>query len=74
MTILSSLMDPHGSTTGESVKFSLSLVNIALEAGGPALCTIPSLVEVLRSDVCRHLLLDIVVFTCSVILWTCGVC
>jgi hypothetical protein len=41
MTILSSLMDPQGQS-GDSVKFALSLVNIALEAGNtkvnPKLC------------------------------------
>ena len=31
-------------------------VNIALESGGPALGSIVPLVEVLRGDVCRHLL------------------
>jgi hypothetical protein len=31
-------------------------VNIALESGGPSLGSIVPLVEVLRGDVCRHLL------------------
>ena len=40
MVVLSSLMDPTSATAGDSVKFALSLVNIALEAGGPTLSTI----------------------------------
>jgi hypothetical protein len=40
----------------ESIKFFLSLINIALEAGGPGLGEIETLVEILRGDVCRHLL------------------
>jgi hypothetical protein len=38
------------------VKFSLSLVNIALEAGGPTLSLMLPLVDVLKGDVSRHLL------------------
>jgi golgi-specific brefeldin A-resistance guanine nucleotide exchange factor 1 len=34
MTILSSLMDPEGQKS-DGIKFALSLINIALEAGGP---------------------------------------
>lgn len=36
MTILSSLMDPEGQKS-DGIKFALSLVNIALEAGGPVI-------------------------------------
>ena len=46
----------HGKQALESMRFSLFLVNIALEAGGPALSSLPSLVETLRNDLCRHLL------------------
>eukprot|EP00605_Chrysophyceae_sp_TOSAG23-4_P000420 GSChrysophyteH1.ASY1.ANO1.476.1 assembled CDS len=42
--------------TTEGVKFALSLVNIALEAGGPSLGPLGALVNILRADVCRHLL------------------
>lgn len=40
----------------ENTKFFLSLINIALEAGGPSLGEMENLVQVLRGDVCRHLL------------------
>jgi hypothetical protein len=40
MTILSSLMDAQGQSSADGIKFALSLVNIALEAGGPVLCFI----------------------------------
>lgn len=55
MSVLSTLMDLQSNSI-EEVKFSLSLVNIALEAGGPALSFMGPLVDVLRGDVCRHLL------------------
>ena len=55
MSVLSTLMDLQSNSI-EEVKFSLSLVNIALEAGGPALSCMGPLVDVLRGDVCRHLL------------------
>ena len=42
--------------TVEGVKFALSLVNVALEAGGPSLGPLDSLVNIMRADVCRHLL------------------
>ena len=44
------------SQTPDRVKFSLSLVNIALEAGGPTLSSMQPLVEVLKGEVSRHLL------------------
>ena len=47
MTVFSSLMDSSAQTV-EGVKFALTLVNIALEAGGPALGTVAPLVDVLR--------------------------
>jgi hypothetical protein len=55
MTVLGSFLDlqTHGS---DKVKFALSLVNIALEAGGPSVGQVGPLVDVLRGDICRHLL------------------
>jgi hypothetical protein len=47
MIVLSSLMDLSAHNI-EGVKFALTLVNIALEAGGPSLGAIAPLVEVLR--------------------------
>lgn len=47
MTVFSSLMD-SSARTADGVKFALTLVNIALEAGGPALGTVAPLVDVLR--------------------------
>ena len=47
MNAFSSLMD-SSSRTADGVKFALTLVNIALEAGGPALGTVAPLVDVLR--------------------------
>ena len=55
MTVLSALMDMQTQTV-DCVKFALTLVNIALESGGPALGAIVPLVEVLRGDICRNLL------------------
>lgn len=55
MTVLSGLMDLQSQPI-PTVRFSLALVNIALEAGGPSLGSIPILVEILRGDICRHLL------------------
>lgn len=55
MTVLGSLMDLQKQTINE-VNFALSLVNIALEAGGPALGSMKPLVDMLRGDICRHLL------------------
>jgi hypothetical protein len=40
----------------DSIKFGLQLINVALEAGGTALSSIAPLVDVLRNDICRHLL------------------
>lgn len=55
LTVLASFMNPQSYSIDE-VKFAMSLVNIALEAGGPSLGLLPSLVDILRGDVCRHLL------------------
>jgi len=55
MTVLGSLMDLQKQTVNE-VNFALSLINIALEAGGPALGSMKPLVDMLRGDICRHLL------------------
>jgi hypothetical protein len=38
------------------IKFGLFLTNVALEAGGTSLNTVLPLVNVLRNDICRHLL------------------
>lgn len=40
----------------EMVKFSLVLINIALETGGPALGVVQPLVDILSNEVCRNLL------------------
>ena len=55
MQTLSELIDPRKQHV-DNVKFFLSLINIALEAGGPALSSVAGLVSVCRGDVCRHLL------------------
>mmetsp|Transcript_20608 Transcript_20608/g.29575 ORF Transcript_20608/g.29575 Transcript_20608/m.29575 type:complete len:1961 (+) Transcript_20608:126-6008(+) len=56
MHSLSNNIDPKQKPSPENVQFYLSLINIALEAGGPSLGTMDFLVDVLRGDVCRHLL------------------
>ena len=67
MNSLVCLMDPQRSpaispgrrfTNRDSVnvKFSLILLNVALESGGPALGSMGALVEILRGDISRHLL------------------
>jgi hypothetical protein len=57
MTVLSGFMDPcNKAYSDKSLLFALSLLNIALEAGGVALSSMLPLVTVLRGDVCRHLL------------------
>ena len=58
MTVFSQLMDPEGSSKGdfERTRFVLQLVNVALQAGGVSLGSMAPLVDVLRGDVCRHLL------------------
>jgi hypothetical protein len=55
ITTLSKLIDPQ-TQANNNVKFFLNLLNIALEAGGPSLGTMLFVVEVLRGDICRHLL------------------
>ena len=55
MTVLGNLMDLQKQSINE-VNFALSLINIALEAGGPALGSMKPLVDMLRGDICRHLL------------------
>lgn len=55
MRFLSLLSDPRSNGSPECI-LSLSLINIALEAGGADLGRIPSLVRVMRGDLCKHLL------------------
>ena len=55
MRFLSLLSDPRSNGRAECV-LSLSLINIALEAGGGDLGRIPALVRVMRGDLCKHLL------------------
>lgn len=55
MRFLSRLSDPRSNGRSECV-LSLSLINIALEAGGGDLGRIPPLVMVMRGDLCKHLL------------------
>lgn len=55
MRFLSLLSDPRSNRRAECV-LSLSLINIALEAGGADLGRIPALVRVMRGDLCKHLL------------------
>lgn len=55
MRFLSLLSDPRTNGSAECV-LSLSLINIALEAGGADLGRIPALVRVMRGDLCKHLL------------------
>ena len=55
MNVLSSLMDLQVQKTGVVIK-ALTLVNVALESGGASLSHLMPLVDLLRGDVCRHLL------------------
>ena len=55
MSILSELMALQDQKP-ETVKSALSLINIALEAGGPSLGGMAPVVSILSGDVCRHLL------------------
>ncbi|CAM9639102.1 unnamed protein product, partial [Discosporangium mesarthrocarpum] len=55
MRFLSRLSDPRTHSEGERI-LSLSLVNIALEAGGVGLGRHRSLVQVMRGDLCKRLL------------------
>ena len=54
-SVLSTNIDPNVESKA-NVQFFLSLLNVALEAGGPALGSMEIVVEVLRGDICRHLL------------------
>lgn len=55
MRILSRLSNPRENSEDNCV-LSLSLINIALEAGGGQLVANPALVEVMQSDLCKNLL------------------
>lgn len=55
MRFLSRLSDPRSNGSAECV-LGLSLINIALEAGGADLGRIPALVRVMGGDLCKHLL------------------
>lgn len=55
MRFLSRLSDPRSNSSADCV-LGLSLINIALEAGGAGLGRIPALVNVMRGDLCKHLL------------------
>lgn len=55
MAALSDMADLQKHNT-ETVKFSLVLINVALESGGPSLGTAQPLVDVLSNEVCRNLL------------------
>ncbi len=55
MQFLSSLCNPREHSEEECV-IALSLINIALEAGGPCLSRHGSLVEVMQGDLSKHLL------------------
>eukprot|EP01034_Spumella_vulgaris_P022369 gene22369-28491_t len=55
MSVLSGLCDLQRNPP-ETVKFSLSLVNVALEAGGLSVGSVPVLVDMLGNDICRNLL------------------
>jgi hypothetical protein len=55
MSVLSGLCDLQRNPP-ETVKFALSLVNVALEAGGLSIGSIPVLVEMMGNDICRNLL------------------
>ena len=52
---LSTIIDPSVEST-ENIQFFLSLLNVALEAGGPSLGSMEVVVDILRGDICRHLL------------------
>ncbi len=54
--VLSEMLNTSKSKNNDSVKFGLQLINVALEAGDTSLSTIAPLVDVLRNDICRHLL------------------
>jgi hypothetical protein len=55
MSVLAGLCDLQRNPP-ETVKFALSLVNVALEAGGLSIGSVPVLVEMLGNDICRNLL------------------
>lgn len=63
---ISSMMEQNA----ESVKMALTLINVALEAGGLTLSSIDPLVDALCNDICRHLLRitqsdDLAIFSCA---------
>lgn len=65
--VISSMMEQQ---QPESLKLALTLINVALEAGGLALSHIDPLVDTLCNDVCRHLLRatqseDLNIFSCA---------
>ena len=55
MASLSALCNPRQHNEQTCV-LALSLINIALEAGGEHLGRHPALVEVMQGDLCKHLL------------------
>ena len=55
MSALSDMADLQKQSV-ETVKFSLVLINVALENGGPSLGSVQPLVSVLSNEVCRNLL------------------
>lgn len=55
-TVLSEMLDLPNKHNVDGIKFALFLINVALEAGGSALNSIQPLVDILRNDICRHLL------------------
>jgi len=69
LTALTGYLDSKAQPV-EYVQLALSLVNVALEAGGTHLGQLQPIVEILRGDICRHLLVatqsdDLVVFNLS---------
>lgn len=55
MRVLAEMLETPKQST-EHIKFALFLINVSLEAGGPALNGIPNVVAMLSDDICRHLL------------------
>lgn len=66
LTVLAGYLDSR-TRAPEFIRLSLSLVNVALEAGGPSLGKLPLIVDILRQDICRYLLVatqseDMIIF------------